>query len=214
MATGTYRGYLQINRLLQGSSAWAPAETNLTFEQSRPSAGAQVRFDGRGDAHAVWPTEAGMQAAVYREDTGWGETALVGDGTTAAVVSASENNTVLVAWVSPMLSEGGISGNRYTGTKWEEPKYLSGPVADGQPNSLGLDSDASGNGLLVWTHTTDSNSDIWWNRYAFGDWRSAAKLDTAAGPASHVDVAINSTGKGVVVWEQGGFDFVDLCEGV
>lgn len=203
MATGTYRGFLQVNRLASDSSDWASAETNLTFEQSRPFAAAQVRFDGRGEAHAVWPTEAGMQAATYRADSGWSETALVGDGKTAAVVTASQNNTVLVAWISPTLSEGGISGNRYTGNKWEEPRYLAGPVTDGEPSSIGIDGDANGNGILVWTLTSESSSDIWWNRYAFDTWQTAAKLDTAAGPASNVDVAVNSNGKGIVVWQQG-----------
>jgi len=63
--------------------------------------------------------------------------------------------------------------------------------------------DASGNAVAVWSQSDGIRDNIWANRYVAGDgWGRAEPIETGTGYASNPQIAVDSSGNAVAVWDQ------------
>ena len=64
--------------------------------------------------------------------------------------------------------------------------------------------DSSGNAMAVWTQSDGTRANIWANRYSAGTgWGTAALIETSnAGNAYNVQIAFDSSGNAMAVWQQ------------
>jgi hypothetical protein len=71
-------------------------------------------------------------------------------------------------------------------------------------NTVRVAVDANGNAYAVWQQDTDSNYDMWANRYVVGQgWGKAALLEHSdAGPALGAAVASDRNGHAIAMWHQ------------
>lgn len=88
--------------------------------------------------------------------------------------------------------------------KWQ-PAVPIDLGTDGETEEPAIGVDASGNYIVVWTQWNDSGSEsnIWVNRYVPGaEWGTATKINSPAGVANRVDLAVNASGQAMAVWIQ------------
>jgi len=63
--------------------------------------------------------------------------------------------------------------------------------------------DTSGNGIAVWHQYDGTRYNIWANRYTVGTgWRQATLIETDNGGAYYPQVALDTSGNGIAVWNQ------------
>jgi hypothetical protein len=63
--------------------------------------------------------------------------------------------------------------------------------------------DANGNALAVWEETSNGTLYVWANRYvASQGWGTAQMIGPNAGQSTNPQVAFDSSGRAIAVWEQ------------
>ncbi|MBK9795228.1 MAG: putative Ig domain-containing protein [Holophagaceae bacterium] len=90
-----------------------------------------------------------------------------------------------------------------------QPAVRVGANIPGDTYNMQTAFDASGNGIVVWQHTTDgTRNDIWANRYVVGTgWGTPTLIETDdTVSATNPRLGVDASGKALVVWEaQAGF---------
>ncbi len=176
--------------------------------------GPQLSFDGSGNAFAVWSQDDGSSlfavwANRYVAGSGWGSAVQIETSvadTQSTQVAVDINGNALVVWEQdapgPRFD---IWANRYdAGTGlWGTAELIETDNA-GFAQRPQLAFDGSGNALAVWEQGDGTRRNIWANRYVAGTgWGTAAMIETDnAGTAQWPQLAFDSSGNALVVWEQ------------
>ena len=95
-------------------------------------------------------------------------------------------------------SDGGSSAK-----DWQTPELVEiNNAGFAQYPQIALDS--NGNGIAVWQQHDGTRNNIWANRYtAAGGWGSAALIESDdTGEAYLPQIALDSNGNGIAVWDQ------------
>jgi len=196
---------------------WGIAELIETNEQGH-AASPQIAMDAAGNAVAVWedpncttgPTPCGTSIwsnrylASTRE---WGipelvETEPTGSARGSQVAVDGQGNAVVV-WRMPL---GGdllkIWSNRRTPSDgWGTAERIDDGTGDAIEPQVAVDPE--GNAVAVWQQSDGTRDDIWSNRYTPTDgWGAAELIETDAGDARWPQVAMDSNGNAVAVWQQ------------
>lgn len=170
-----------------------------------------VATDAAGNAIAIWAVmESGLYsvwASHYDTVAGWSTPELVETEDTGSayyprIVMDSSGNAMAV-WLQSNGTYYSLWARRYqAGAGWGAAQLIENEET-GNAHPVQLAMDASGNVLAVWQQYEGSQNNIWSNRYVAGSgWRTAELLETGAGGASAPQVAVDSNGDGVAVWQQ------------
>ena len=202
------------NRYTASTGTWGTPvliETDNAGDALRP----EVAVDGSGNAVVVWQqsdgTRQNMWSNRYNASTGtWGTAMLIetgaGNGENPKVAVDGSGNAVAV-W--PQEEEGtqytSIWSNHYiasTGTWATAILIETGAESAWEPR---VAVDGSGNAIAVWTQFGGGRRNIWANHYTgpFGPWGIPVLIETDnAGDMQRPEVAVDSSGNAVVVWQQ------------
>ena len=186
-------------------------ETNNSGE----AAGHSVVIDTSGNAVAIWAQSDGSVYNIwsnrYVPGSGWGTPELIelnsGDALPPKAAIDSSGNIITV-WEQFNGSTFDIWSNRYVaGSGWGTAALLE-PVNTGSYDiGLQIIMDSGGDAAVIWSLTEGSTRNIGTSRYTFGSgWGTAVYIDQthAANAATAPQIAINSTGNAVAVWQQTG----------
>jgi len=134
------------------------------------------------------------------------ETDDTGDAYTPQIAFDSAGNAIAVWQQYDGASElrYNIWAKRFVpGTGWGIPTLLeTDNMVDASDPRIAVA--PNGNGIAVWEQYDGISDGIWMNRYVPGSgWGTATWIETNdTGPASNPNVAINSAGNAIVVWQQ------------
>jgi hypothetical protein len=142
--------------------------------------------------------------------SGWGAYSLIGvdDDVGYALnpqIALDTKGNALVVWQQSDGTRFNIMANRYvSGSGWGVAEVIetnnAGNAIDPQ-----IAVDVDGNALVVWQQSDGSaRTDIWANRYVVGSgWDKAALIETDdTGYAGSPQIAVDSKGNALAVWEQ------------
>jgi hypothetical protein len=128
--------------------------------------------------------------------SGWG----VADAARTADMDAalSPGGLGLVSWIESVNGQQVLKARSLDGVASERILSTAGDAAQPQ-----LAFDGAGNAIAVWTQTSGGQRSIWSARLsaASGQWGVAHQL-TAAGSADLPDLALDSSGNAIAVWQQ------------
>lgn len=169
----------------------------------------QVAFDGSGNAMAVWQAYDGAKniiwGARYAVGVGWSSPSIVGNIADAyqPQVAADASGYAIAVWYQSDGTRMNIWANRYTPSwGWGIAGLIETNDTGGATNPQ-VAVDSSGNALAVWQHFDGTRTNIFANRYTAGSgWGTAGLLETASGTASKPQVAFDSSGNALAVWQQ------------
>jgi hypothetical protein len=181
----------------------------------------QVAMDSSGNAIAVWYQYDGNWSSIfanrYVAGTGWGTAKLIetnnaGDASQPQVAMDSSGNAIAV-WYQYDGNWSSIFANRYVaGTGWGTAELIETDNAgDAREPQIAVDS--SGNAFAVWYQWDGTRYSIFASRYLAGTGWGAVKLieTNNAGDASQPQVAMDSSGNAIVVWEQSDGTRYNIC---
>ena len=206
---GTY--YNIWANLYTAGSGWGAGE-KLEFNSAGDAVLPQVAFDANGNAVAVWQQSGGtlynIWANLYTAGSGWGtaeklEFDSAGDARYPQVAVDATGNAVAV-WIQSDGTRDNIWANRYVvGSGWGTAELIETDNT-GSAAAPQLAIDSAGNALAVWQQSDGTRDNIWSNRYVVGSgWGTAALIESDdSGPASGQQVAVDSSGNAMAVWEQ------------
>jgi len=194
-------------------SRWKTAqliETDNAGDASYP----QVAVDSSGNAVAVWYQSDGTRTNIwsnrYTALTGtWGTAELIETDAGAAYdpqVTVDSSGNAVAVWYQHDGSRYSIYSNRYTASTgtWGTAELIETDNA-GDAYSHQVTIDSSGNAVAVWSQSDGTRFNIWSNRYTAltGTWGTAELIETDnAGAALNPQVAVDSSGNAVAVWQQ------------
>lgn len=162
-----------------------------------------------GDILAVWFSNSDLNYARYDAQTGWGSPGVVATSVGATAISTAlaacgDGSALLVYRPDP---GGSIVARRFASGSWSGATTIGSTVGagGGDPVAVGCSS-ASGKGIAAWWYHDGAMSDDDVRAATFNGttWAAATAIsDTSiAFQPYNIKVAVDSTGKGVVVWEQ------------
>ncbi len=104
----------------------------------------------------------------------------------------------------------GSSGNDNNGENGDNNQFNGWGIAEtitddsGNTYSPQVAMDANGNAIVVWNQYDGTVNNIWANRYnaTTSSWEKAEKIENISGDAYSAQVAMDSTGNAIVVWQQ------------
>jgi predicted enzyme related to lactoylglutathione lyase len=211
---GTFRS-IYASHYTAATGLWGTAaliETNIG-EARIP----KVAIDPSGNAVAVWhqndvadfwSNSYSVWSNHYTASTGtWGTATLIetnmGSASSPQVVSDSSGNTIAV-WQQYDGTRNNIWSNRYTASTgmWSTAALIETGNGDAYSPVLAIDS--IGNSVAVWLQSDGGRFNTWANRYSVltGTWGTAVQIESGAWDAKAPQVAIDSSGNAVVVWQQ------------
>lgn len=192
-------------------SGWGTAEL-IENDNTGNAVNPTVAVDPSGNALAVWRQYDGSYYSIYcnryTSGVGWGtaeiiETENSGHAINADIAMDSSGNALAV-WPQSDGSLYHIWSNRYTPESgWGTAEKISTSYS-GDASSPQVAVDSSGNAIAVWYQDDGINNNIWARLYKSGSgWETAGKIESNdAGDALNPNVAIDSFGNAVVVWQQ------------
>ena len=174
----------------------------------------QIAIDANGNALAVWTQSDGTRDNIwsnrYTAGTGWGTAALIETDNAGAAqypqIAIDASGNALAVWHQFDGTSTNICSNRYTaGTGWGTAVLIETDNA-GTAAFPKIAMDANGNALVVWRQFDGTRDNIWSNRYTDGTgWGTAALIETDnAASASGPQIAIDTNGNALAVWQQAG----------
>jgi hypothetical protein len=209
---GNYK--IWANRYTAGTG-WGAAvsiEPNASTVASDISAAPQVRFDGNGNAIALWERSDGANSHVwgnrYTTGAGWSTAARV-DATAVEAGSAQlafdAQGDAIAVWDQSEGAGFHIWSSRYTAAagSWSTARMIENDDAVQAFNAqIGIDT--AGNAVVVWIQSdSTTRTEIWSNRYTAADgWGTAHAISDTAGGAGSAQLAMDANGDALVVWRQ------------
>jgi hypothetical protein len=165
----------------------------------------QVVFDSTNEAIVIWDDSVFIRSIRFSWDTGW-EDGLSMDSVisemdpdwllTIPQIAIDSNDNAIAVWDSY-----GISANEYTiDSGWGNSQTIG--IDAGHSPRIAIA--PSNHALTIWTQEGEEVYSIGYNTYApTSGWGSSRSLYTGqAGNAMHPQIAIDSQGHGMAVWEQ------------
>jgi len=201
--------------------AWAGANTDQIEADDNDASAPQIALDSSGNAIAVWVQYNNVTAYfdIYanRYDAGtglWGTAEPLELNNDANAfnpqVAMDANGNAFAIWrqFSNVGYVYNIYVNRYVASTglWGGAELIESDNT-GHAGFPQITFDATGNAIAVWEQFVGGIKNIYTNRYLVGTdtWESTATpilLDTEAGEAQVPQVAIDTTGNAMVVWQQ------------
>ena len=173
----------------------------------------QISFDAAGNAVAVWIQNDGVYDRVmsntYTAGVGWGSatqvSASTGDAQSPQILVDSDGDA-LATWSQMGPTYTNLWVNLYqAGSGWGTAGFIEYNDGDVRNPQVALD-EAAGNGLIVWEQDTapgPAPSNVWAIEYSSGSgWGTAELIESSFGNARVPQVAFDSTGKAIAVWQQ------------
>jgi hypothetical protein len=119
----------------------------------------------------------------------------------------------LAVWVQSDERASSIWSRRYVaGTGWGTGQKLM-EEASSSASAPRVALDAKGRGIVVWTQTADSDSDVWAVRYSGQTFGEPNRIDPAdTGSAFDPLIELNESGDGFAVWTQSGESLSEIWE--
>jgi hypothetical protein len=178
-----------------------------------PENGAQVVYDGDGNALAVWHQEVSgstnLWANYFAAASGWGTAELVEHndvdfyaGSPRAVFDGDGN--ALVVWTQ---SEGNSGGNVWSsrfvpGSGWATPALIESDAGE-VVGAVELAGAADGSALAVWSQYDGQTLNIIANRYdPTAGWATPEIIDALPERGDYPRVAMDASGNALAAWEQ------------
>lgn len=199
------------NRYTAGTDTWGTAAVieNNTGDALDP----QIAIDINGNALVVWNQNDGTRNNIwsnrYTAGTGnWGTAQLIETGTGTAFgqqIVIDHNGNALAVWEQFGGSVNDIWANRYdAGTGLWDTAALIETDNLGSADAPQIAIDANGNALAVWQQYDGTRYNISANRYTAGSgWGTAALIESDNfGPAYQPQIAFDSNGNALAVWQQ------------
>ncbi len=166
-----------------------------------------LAMNEEGDAAAVW-ADGNEAFAAVRAGTGrfeprggyalgpWADAIRSGP-----VVALDARGDATVVWGSGSYPNFAVeAATRPAGGSWTQPETISTPET--QPIGLALAVDPKGNAIVAWTKTGDTGVGIETAfRPAGGGWEAPRELSAANASYGSPQVALSSSGDGIVAWE-------------
>ena len=201
-----------VNRYTSGSG-WGTPEL-IESDNSGNAVDPRIAFDSNDNAIAVWHQSDGTRfniwANYYTAGSGWGTPTLIETDNTGHAIgpqiafdSTGNANVVWTQYDGPQRS---VWANRYTdGSGWGAAELIETDNA-GDANNHKIASDSNGNMIAVWNQHDGTLNNIWANRYTpGGGWGTAELIESdSSGHAHSPEIAIDSNGNAIVVWDQQG----------
>ncbi len=213
------RDNIWSNRYELGTG-WGTAQLIETDDAG--SAGySQVAIDSSGNAIAVWVQYDGIRFNIwsnrYELGTGWGTAQLIENDNAGDVyypqIAINSSGNAIAVWRQNDGLRDNIWSNRYElGTGWGTAQLIETDDA-GSAGGSQIAIDSSGNAIAVWSQSDGTRSNIWSNRYVSGTgWGTAQLIETDdAGSAGGSQIAIDSSGNAIAVWEQHDGTRANIC---
>ena len=198
------------NRYVFGSG-WGTAEL-IETDNAGNAIGAQIAFDGGGNAIAVWYQSDGTRENIwanrYVAGSGWGTAELIetdnAGAASAPQVAFDVSGNAIAVWHQSDGIRTNIWANRYVvGSGWGIAELIETDNAGAAAFSQ-VAFDVSGNAIAVWYQSDATRSNIWANRYVAGSgWGTAELIETDnAGNATYPEMAFDVSGNAIAVWRQ------------
>ncbi|MCP4981336.1 MAG: hypothetical protein GY935_12675, partial [Gammaproteobacteria bacterium] len=198
-------------------TGWATAQIlrsgALADDSVNPSVNAHLAMNANGEAVAVWaegPSPASAWASVYSSGI-WGaatllESSLESAGAPAVAIGSAGNAMAVFAQFDG--SRYVIHANRFSAGLWSADELI-GTTDTGSINGDAaipeIVVDGAGNLVAVWQQSDGLQSNIWANKFDTDSaaWELPLIIDTEnLGDADSVQVAVNTGGDAIVVWQQ------------
>jgi hypothetical protein len=168
----------------------------------------QIAVDSKGHAIAVWSQDDGNNHNIYANrfnGTDWGTAKLIGNDTGNAYepqVAVDSNGNAIAVWRQNVGNNYNIYANRFNGSDWGTATLIE---TDNTSSALSpqVAVDSNGNAIAVWHQYVGAEYSIYANRFNGTDWGTATLIETDdAGKASNSQVAVDSNGNAIAVWNQ------------
>ncbi|MBU1599827.1 hypothetical protein KKG61_06970 [bacterium] len=198
------------NRFSQTTGTWSTA-TLIETDNAGHAYYPQVALDTAGNAIAIWQQYDGTRYNIWANrylGTGWGlatliETDNTGDAYIPQVALDTAGNGLAV-WRQWDGTRYNIWANRFTQSTglWSTATLIETDTGHAYGPQVALD--AAGNGIAVWKQHDGTWYSIWANRYTPSTgWGQAELIETDnIGNALYPQVALDTDGNGLAVWEQ------------
>ncbi len=213
------RTNIMANRYSVATSTWGTAaliETDNAGDADYP----QIAINANGNALAVWHQHDGTRTNIwanhYTTGTGWGTATLIETDTGRAFlpqIAIDASGNAFVVWVQHDGTRNNIWANRFiagtgAGTNWGTAALIETDAGYAGVAQIAID--ASGNALAVWSQDAGGITHIMANRYTAGTTNSWGVAGSTAsfrqGAGSNVQIAIDTAGNAMTVWEQYEYD--------
>lgn len=180
----------------------------------------QVALDGSGNAIAVWHQDNGTRTSIWanRYDAttrAWGTPQLIetnDEGNAVFPQLAVDNaGNFTVVWLQNELFNdnwaANVWSNRFNAATgaWETARRVKNHDGQGAIDYQVAVDAVTGDAIAVWDQYDGARYNVWANRYSrsTGAWGAPQLLETGdAGTAAYPQVAIDSNGAAIAVWQQ------------
>ncbi|VAW61951.1 hypothetical protein MNBD_GAMMA09-178 [hydrothermal vent metagenome] len=190
-------------------TSWGSAE--LIEDDAGPAYNPQIAVDSSGRALAVWQQLDYLGFihiwANNFDGTNWDSAISIERKSAKATnpqIAIDSNGKALAVWQQVDVDGGvreGIWTNDFDGARWGRPKLIE--TNTGNANNPKIIFNSSGKAFVVWAQIDgDDRSGIWVNRFDGANWGSAERIETGTGYAVSPQIAVDSSGKALAVWEQ------------
>jgi hypothetical protein len=201
-----FEGLINIYANRFNGTAWGTAELIETGEGN--TVNPQVAIDSNGHAIAVWRQWDGTAISIYTNrfnGTDWGTAELIetGDAGNAYVpqVALDSNGNAIAVWYQSDGTKNNIYANRFNGSAWGIAELIE--TGEGNAFNPQVALDSNGHAIAVWTQYDGANDNIYANRFNGTAWGTAELIETDdAGSAFNPQVAVDSNGHAIAVWQQ------------
>lgn len=205
------------NRFDAASGSWGTA-TLLETDDTGLAVGAQVAFDGLGNAFAVWQSD-GDATANQRYDiwaARWDAARRAWDAPTrletdagsarAPQVAAAADGTALVVWSQDFGTTTHIRASRYAAggvTAWSAPASIA-TFAQGGGGNVRLAMNPAGQAVAVWESNEYPEAHIGASRFdaVTAMWSAAVRIDTVNLLTRLPRVSIDRDGNVLAAWQE------------
>jgi len=140
------------------------------------------------------------------EDGSWGSAELIESDNAGHTfdpqIAFDNNGNALAVWEQYDGTRNSIWANRFDGTNWGSAVLIE---TDNTGSALvpQIAMDSNGNALAVWSQFYGTRDSIWANRFDGTNWGSAELIESDnAGHARDPQIAMDSNGNALAVWEQ------------
>jgi hypothetical protein len=172
-----------------------------------------IAVDGSGGAIAIWVQFDGMRNRIwvthYSPGSGWDSARIIDSNTEFGnadlpQVSVNVFGDAIAVWVQSDGTKNRIWANHYSsGKNWEAAQPIDYNSGDACYPQIAID--GFGDAIAVWVQSDGTKNRIWTNYYSNGkNWVNAQPIDSnfISGDACIPQVAINSSGDTIAVWQQ------------
>lgn len=189
-------------------SGWEGAEL-VRNDVVGESADPQVVMAPDGRAFAVWAQSDGLRYNMWAnqfDDGEWGVAELLetenSGSAFAPQVDTYAGESLVVVWQQSDGFRNNIWANRFNASGWETAELIETDNA-GTALAPQIAVDIGGRALAVWQQGDGSQTNVWANRFANGDWGEAELIETETGGSASVpQIAFDAEGRALSVWHQ------------